>query len=210
MEETHAALMNETYRRQRWIYDATRKYFLFGRDHLIRHLDAQPGDRVLEVACGTGRNLDIIGQRYPNARLFGFDISSEMLISARAKLGMRAVLAEGDATNFDGQTLFGEQAFERIVLSYSVSMIPNWQAAIHQAASQLAPGGVLAIADFGDLSGYPGFAKSGLRAWLAKFHVAPRHDLGSVLESVAQEHGARATTTNLYGGYAQYCVLSAQ
>ena len=32
----HAALMDTVYRGQRHIYDATRKYFLFGRDRLIR------------------------------------------------------------------------------------------------------------------------------------------------------------------------------
>ena len=35
----HAALMDRTYRHQRLIYDATRAWFLLGRDHLIAHLD---------------------------------------------------------------------------------------------------------------------------------------------------------------------------
>ena len=58
----HSELMNATYRRQRWIYDATRKYYLFGRDHLIKTLDPPEGGTVLEIACGTGRNLQMIQQ----------------------------------------------------------------------------------------------------------------------------------------------------
>ena len=49
----HAALMDEVYRRQRFIYDLTRKYYLFGRDKLIRELALAPGERLVEVGCGT-------------------------------------------------------------------------------------------------------------------------------------------------------------
>ena len=65
---------------------------------------------MLELACGTGRNLDHIGRRHPGARLFGMDISAEMLRSADAKLGTRATLAQGDACAFDGAALFGTAA----------------------------------------------------------------------------------------------------
>ena len=50
---SHAALMDATYRRQRLVYDATRKYYLLGRDHLIERLDPPEGGAVLEIACGT-------------------------------------------------------------------------------------------------------------------------------------------------------------
>jgi trans-aconitate methyltransferase len=42
---------------------------------------------VLELGCGTGRNLDRIARRWPGMRLHGIDISREMLASARARLG---------------------------------------------------------------------------------------------------------------------------
>ncbi|HEY0281515.1 MAG TPA: hypothetical protein VGC27_02700 [Rhizomicrobium sp.] len=34
--QNHAALMDEIYRHQRYVYDLTRKYYLFGRDRLIK------------------------------------------------------------------------------------------------------------------------------------------------------------------------------
>ena len=72
------------YRYQRHIYDLTRKYYLLGRDRLIAGLDVPPGGTVLEVGCGTGRNLVLAARRYPAARLFGLDISAAMLDTAQA------------------------------------------------------------------------------------------------------------------------------
>lgn len=207
---THAALMDEVYRGQRHIYDFTRKYYLFGRDTLIAGLDARPGMRVLEVACGTGRNLAKVAKAWPGVRLFGLDISSEMLKSARAALGDDARLGEGDACAFDPQTLLGEPAFERIVLSYSLSMIPDWQGALKHAAGQLAPGGSLHLVDFGDLGGLPGPFRRALRAWLAKFHVAPRTDLPIVAAAVAATRGLTLESRRGPLGYYQFHVLEAR
>jgi S-adenosylmethionine-diacylgycerolhomoserine-N-methlytransferase len=50
-------LMDRVYRRQRHIYDLTRKYFLLGRDTLISRLQPPTGGSVIEIGCGTGRNL---------------------------------------------------------------------------------------------------------------------------------------------------------
>ena len=57
--------MDRVYRHQRYIYDLTRKYYLFGRDRLIRELDLKPGERLVEIGCGTARNLVRIARRYP-------------------------------------------------------------------------------------------------------------------------------------------------
>jgi S-adenosylmethionine-diacylgycerolhomoserine-N-methlytransferase len=207
---SHAVLMDEVYRGQRHIYDLTRKYYLFGRDTLIAGLDARPGMRVLEVACGTGRNLAKVARAWPGVRLFGLDISSEMLKSARAALGEEARLGEGDACAFEPQTLLGEPAFERIVLSYALSMIPDWQGALGHAAGQLASGGELHVVDFGDLGGLPGPVQRGLRAWLAKFHVEPRADLPQVAAAIAAARGLALESRRGPLGYYQIHVLSAK
>jgi S-adenosylmethionine-diacylgycerolhomoserine-N-methlytransferase len=205
----HAALMDEVYRGQRHIYDFTRKYYLFGRDTLIAGLAARPGMRVLEVACGTGRNLAKIGKAWPGSHLYGLDISSEMLKSARAALGAQARLGEGDACAFDAQALLGEPAFERIVLSYSLSMIPDWQGALDHAAGQLAPGGALHVVDFGDLSGLPGPFRRILRAWLGRFHVEPRIALPAAAARIAAARGLTIESRRGPLGYFQLHVLRA-
>ena len=206
---SHAALMDEVYRGQRHIYDLTRKYYLFGRDTLIAGLDARAGMRVLEVACGTGRNLAKVGKAWPGVRLFGLDISAEMLKSARAALGAEARLGEGDACAFDPQSLLGEPAFERIVLSYSLSMIPDWEGALDHAAGLLAEGGSLHVVDFGDLRGLPGPFQTLLRGWLAKFHVEPRDALPAAAGRIAHSRGLRLDSRRGPLGYYQLHVLSA-
>lgn len=206
---THAALMDRTYRYQRLIYDATRAWFLLGRDELIARLDPPAGAHVLEIACGTGRNLDHIARRYPDCALYGLDISSQMLRSAQSKLGGRAKLAMGDACTFDALKLFGVARFDRIILSYSLSMIPDWDAALSRALVHLAPGGRLHIVDFGLQDRLPGLARNGLNAWLSRFHVCPRHQLPARLAALAQQHGLGVHQDCLYRSYALHAVLSA-
>jgi S-adenosylmethionine-diacylgycerolhomoserine-N-methlytransferase len=189
MNAGHGMLMDRVYRRQKHIYDLTRKYYLFGRDRMIAAMAARPGARVLELGCGTGRNLARIGAAWPEVQLYGLDISQEMLALAGAKLGYHAVLATGDATAFDADVLFGTGAFDRVVLSYALSMIPDWQGAVAHAAGLLAPGGRLHIVDFGDFSGLPRPLAALLRGWLRLFHVTPRDDMDVVTLRVAAERG---------------------
>ena len=205
---SHAELMDSTYRYQRLIYDITRRYYLLGRDRLVTDLAPPPGGRVLEIGCGTGRNLACIADRYPGCALFGLDISTQMLLSAQAKLGDRATLVRGDACDFDGPALFGAQGFDRVVLSYSLSMIPDWQAALRMAAVQLAPGGELHVLDFGDQTGLPRSFRRLLQAWLARFHVTPRVDLHAQMQAIAAKNNLTLRFEPLYRDYARYGVLT--
>ncbi len=75
--------MNNMYRYTRHVYDASRKFYLLGRDRLINELAAQPGEIVIEVGCGTARNLIKMAQKYPATRFYGLDASEEMLKTAR-------------------------------------------------------------------------------------------------------------------------------
>ena len=207
MAGTHGGMMDDVYRTQRHFYDLTRKYYLLGRDRLIAELDPPAGGSVLEIGCGTGRNLVAVGRRYPGVRLYGVDISAEMLTSARksiARAGMedRTLLAEGDAADFDPAALFGQATFDRVFISYALSMIPDWQGALKQAAQCVAPGGRLDIVDFGQQDALPKLWRSGLFAWLAKFHVAPRADLGPTLAKLADQIGSAGHCRSLYRGYA--------
>jgi S-adenosylmethionine-diacylgycerolhomoserine-N-methlytransferase len=204
--------MDRMYRRQRHVYDLTRKFYLLGRDELIAALQPPPGAAVLEIACGTGRNLIRAAQRYPQARFFGFDVSAEMLTTARANvaaagLSGRIALAQADATAFDPEALFGVAAFDRIFVSYALSMIPPWRRACAEAVAHLKPGGALHVVDFGDQSELPGLFRAALRSWLARFDVSPRLDLQAALAALAAERGLTLEFRPLYRRYAFHAAL---
>lgn len=205
--------MDAVYRYQRHFYDLTRKYYLLGRDRMIAQLDPPPGGSVIEIGCGTGRNLIVAARRYPRARFFGLDISQAMLTTAeekiaRAGLADRITLARGDAADFDAESLFGRARFDRAFLSYTLSMIPAWEAVIAHLPQVLAPGGTAHVVDFGQQERLPRAFRALLFAWLARFHVAPRRDLPNRLDGVAADNiGVEADFMPLYRGYAWTGVL---
>jgi S-adenosylmethionine-diacylgycerolhomoserine-N-methlytransferase len=211
---TDAQRMDRIYRNQRHIYDLTRKYFLLGRDRLIDGLDVGAGDSVLEIGCGTARNLIVAARRYPRSRFFGIDVSSVMLGSAataisRARLSRRVVVARADATLFDPLDLFGQAEFARVFLSYSLSMIPAWQTVLDGALPLLAASGELHVIDFGRQENLPSWFGAALRNWLSLFEVTPRDDLEHKLNLLTEDAGVRVTIERLYGGYAQYAIMRA-
>ena len=205
--------MNRMYRRQRYIYDGTRRYYLLGRDQLIAGLRPDPGASVLEIGCGTGRNLVLAARQHPGAQFFGIDVSTEMLTSAisavsRHGLTSRIRVAHGDGTAFNPQSLFGIPSFDHILISYSLSMIPDWRGVLAAAASRLKPGGRLHIVDFARQERLPGVVRTLLLRWLAIFDVTPRDDLERVLSAMADDTGAKLEFDRPFRGYAQYAVLT--
>ncbi|WP_422932849.1 class I SAM-dependent methyltransferase [Sphingobium cupriresistens] len=203
----HGGLMDGVYRYQRHIYDLTRKYYLLGRDGLIADLAPPPDGTVLEIGCGTGRNLIAVGKAWPGTRLHGIDISAAMLETARAGvaragLADRVTLAQGDACAFDPQALFGRAGFDRVFISYALSMIPDWEDALTQAAQCVAPGGRLEIVDFGQQDELPGVWKRALFGWLDKFHVSPRRELAIAIERLAHDMSGEPSCHSMYRNYA--------
>ena len=189
----HAGLMDRVYRRQRHIYDFTRKYYLFGRDRLIGQLALEPSETLVEVGCGTARNLIAIARRYPGARLFGLDASEAMLETARgavrrAGLDDRITLVQGLAEELS-PARFGVGSLDRVMFSYSLSMIPDWRGALAAGFAALTPGGTVHVVDFGDLTGLGRAAEQAMRAWLRLFHVTPRVEFLAALEEVARKQG---------------------
>lgn len=201
--------MDRMYRLQRHVYDLTRKYYLLGRDGLIERLDPRPGEIVCEVGCGTARNLVKMARRYPQARFLGLDASEQMLKTAaaavaRAGLAGRLPLAQAYAQTFTPATFGLAAPFDRIVFSYTLSIIPEPLAALDNALAQLRPGGSIHVVDFGDAAGLPGWFRRLLAWWLDKFHVAHRPEVGAWFAGRAAEGAGRLETRSIGGRYAEF------
>ena len=206
--ENQRTRLNNLYRFQRHFYDLTRRFFLFGRDDLLRQMCVQPAESVLEVGCGTGRNLLKLSRLVPQARLFGLDAADEMLKTAGAKFDARdkakqIILRQGLAEEFSFRKTFGQDVpFDKIFISYSLSMIPAWKKALRNALENLKSNGDLYVLDFWDGHGLPGWFNH-LRAWwLGFFKVYYRPEFLEFLKKLQHEGAGRYTVQAVGTNYA--------
>jgi S-adenosylmethionine-diacylgycerolhomoserine-N-methlytransferase len=168
---THRRFLNRYYGRVKHLYDLTRKYYLFGRDGVLDELLEEPWQRLVEIGCGTGRNLRRLHARRPAARYGGIDASDAMLSYSAARCRF-ATLRHGFAEDADLLTVLGAPP-DRILFSYCLSMVGDPAAALDNARRALAPGGQVVVVDFGDLASLPRPLQGGLQAFLSSFHVRP-------------------------------------
>jgi S-adenosylmethionine-diacylgycerolhomoserine-N-methlytransferase len=172
--------MDRLYRYQRHFYDFTRKFYLLGRDALLQEMILRPNDRILEMGCGTARNLIRLAQEHPEIYLYGIDASQEMLKTANNKIHRRGLSRRITVTTALAEqvhyqkTFHLDSPFDGMFFSYSLSMIPMWKDALTNAWINLKPGGRIYIVDFWDQEKLPDWFQTLLQQWLAFFHV--RHD----------------------------------
>jgi S-adenosylmethionine-diacylgycerolhomoserine-N-methlytransferase len=134
-------------------------------------------------------------------------LTSAIAAITRSGLNRQIRVAHGDATAFDPRTIFGNGSFDHVMISYSLSMIPNWKRVLERAASSLKAGGCLHIVDFGNQQGLPQITRALLRRWLSMFDVTPRDELEGALQYIAVSCDARLRFERPFRGYAQYAVL---
>ncbi len=196
------------YRVQRYYYDFTRKYDLLGRDRLLQEMEINSGERVLEIGCGTARNLLILAEQRKDLYFYGLDASSMMLETAQAQVKAagqerRIILKQCLAEQLDYSGTFGLKApFEVVFFSYSLSMIPTWSAAITAALANLKPGGRMYVVDFWDQAGYNSFFRLMLKSWLKLFHVQFRPELLVHMEDLVETGLGELTIEPVYKRYA--------
>lgn len=199
--------MDRMYRHTRHIYDLTRKYYLFGRDKLISELPVQSNDLICEVGCGTARNLVLLAKKHPNAKFYGVDASAEMLKTAglaveAAGVGHLVKLATALSTDFTSERFGLARPFDRLIYSYSLSMMDDWREALEYAFTQIRPGGTIYVVDFGDQAGLPTWFKRALKRWLDQFHVRFRPEIRAYFEEQEKAGRGRMTYRPVMRGYA--------
>jgi S-adenosylmethionine-diacylgycerolhomoserine-N-methlytransferase len=119
----------------------------------------------------------------------------------RAGVQHRVSVAAGDATASAADELFGRAHYDRVLISYALSMIPPWREAAVTAAGNVAPDGMLHIVDFGNFAGFSAWLHRAQFNWLDRFSVTPIHGLESKLSRLAQSLAFTPTVSRLCGGY---------
>lgn len=200
-EEEQADNIQNYYKLQSKIYDATRWSFLFGRLKLIDILpfDRHANFKILEIGCGTGYNLKRLAKAFPNAQLTGLDVSEDMI-----NLSRKNTSAFEDRVTLLQQPYGPDQppmpeSYDAIVCAYVLTMInPHWEAIVRHAPKDLNSGGVIAFADFHDSR----------RFWFKKHmsnhHVRMDGHIMPVLKEVFDTQVAEVKPA--YGGIWEYAV----
>lgn len=151
----HASRLESFYAGQAEDYDRFRQRLLKGREELWTLLEAPDGGTWVDLGGGTAANLEFLGPRLDRlGQVLVVDLSPSLLEVARrriAKRGWRQVQAiQADATTFRP-----DRPADVVTFSYSLTMIPDWFAAIDSALAMLRPGGLLGVVDFYVSRKYP-------------------------------------------------------
>lgn len=158
-------------------YDLNNRVHSLGRDqawrrYAVKAAKVKPGERVLDVACGTG-DLTQAFARSPAQRVTGLDFTREMLDVARVKqkkiegpFGGKIDYIEGDAQNLP----FPDKSFDVVSIAFGIRNVADPAKAVREFARVLRPGGRLVVLEFGK----PGFAPA---RWFNDFYcgwIMPR------------------------------------
>jgi demethylmenaquinone methyltransferase/2-methoxy-6-polyprenyl-1,4-benzoquinol methylase len=127
----------------------------FGQDPrwrraMVAAIDPHPGQRVLDVATGTGLvAIELV--RRGGCEVIGIDQSDRMLATARGQLGRDRALAE-HITFVRGQAEqlpFAENRFDALTFTYLLRYVDDRLATMRELARVVAPGGRIGMVEFG-------------------------------------------------------------
>jgi S-adenosylmethionine-diacylgycerolhomoserine-N-methlytransferase len=109
--------------------------------------DLPPQPRILEIGCGTGKNIEQLEYHFPDAFIVGLDMSTEMLDKARSRLQLSDNIRLENKRY--GSSSLNLEPFDLILLSYSLTMFQSPVDDIFYHLHQdLKPDGYLAVVDF--------------------------------------------------------------
>jgi ubiquinone/menaquinone biosynthesis C-methylase UbiE len=117
------------------------------RREAVERLSLRPGEKVLEVGCGTGRNFPYLSEAVgKTGRVYGVDLSPGMLRNGRA-LCARSGFANIELTQGDAADFMAPVSLDAVFFSFSYNTMPHHLAVLRRAWNALRPGGRLVIMD---------------------------------------------------------------
>ncbi len=181
----HRERLDSFYAGQAAGYDAFRTHLLKGRKQLYQQIPVPEGGVWVEMGGGTASNLEYLGAGLARlGEIHVVDLSTSLLRIARQRIKDRhwqnVTIHEADMTLFE---LPRKQA-DVVTFSYSLTMVPDWIAALETARRLLKPGGTLAVVDFYVARKYPApgqrahswLTRTFWPAWLGLDNVFPSPD----------------------------------
>jgi ubiquinone/menaquinone biosynthesis C-methylase UbiE len=150
------------------------------RPRAVERLNLKPGDRVLEVGCGTGRNLAFLSRAVgPAGRVYGIDLSEGMLAKARLACEQggltNVLLIQADASEYELR-----EPVDGAIFSLSYAVMRDRKQALRNAWRQLKPGGRMVMLDARVLDGFFGRTTHGLLSLILRLTVLGNPDLDQV------------------------------
>lgn len=112
-------------------------------DHCVRRLDPRPGERILDLATGTGWTSRVLAAR--GAAVTGVDIATDLIEAARAigqSSGLGIEYEVGDAE----QLRFADASFDAVISTFGVMFAAKPEAAAAEMARVCRKGGRIALA----------------------------------------------------------------
>jgi ubiquinone/menaquinone biosynthesis C-methylase UbiE len=131
--------------------------FLPWASALMRHATPKPGNRVLDVACGTGIvSREVAKAVGPDGEVVGLDVNPGMLAVARSHQpspGAKIRWQEGDARAL----LFQDGSFDLVLCQHGMQFVPDRAAAVREMRRVLTPSGRAVVMVLQSLSSHPVF-----------------------------------------------------
>jgi S-adenosylmethionine-diacylgycerolhomoserine-N-methlytransferase len=145
---THAARLASFYGGQAEAYDSFRQRLLPGREELVRLLELPEGGVWVDLGGGTGANLEFAQGRLARlSRALVVDLCAPLLEIAERRISKNG-WTNVETTVADATTFVPREPVDVVTFSYSLTMIPDWFAAIDRALEMLKPGGTIGVVDF--------------------------------------------------------------
>ncbi len=114
----------------------------------IEIISNKPPKSILDLATGTGKFAFALRKHFPNADIFGLDISTNMLEIAKKRNETKKkniIFLEGDAL----QLPFPENSFDIVTMSYGIRNVKEIERCLEQIYKVLKPSGEFIIVEFG-------------------------------------------------------------